>query len=1151
MTVTVNDVTGGTVGSDQSITSGNDVAAFTESVASTGSGTLSYQWQISTTSASAGFSDISGAISATYDHGTVTQNTWFKRITTSSQNSVGCTAESNVVAITVGASNNSPTTDDVTNSGTITYGDGATDIDNPSGTDSDGTVDNYKIKSLPTNGTLYYANGSTPVADEDILTITEANGLKYEPGDAGSDSFTLVAIDDDGAEDSTPATFTVSVSTKALTVTVAANDKTYDKTTDATVGTASLSGVETGDVVTIDASPSAWDFASANVGTGIAVTATTGSYTITGANAGNYTVMQPSGLSADITAKALIVTADAGQTKVYGASEPALNYTITGLVNGDVEGDLDTPVTIARAAGENVGTYTITPSAAADPNYSVSFVTSDFTITAVGLTVTADNKSKTYGGTDPELTYSITTGELESGDSFSGAITRASGENAGDYDITVGTLSAGTNYNITFIDGTFTITNAAPVAQNGSDEVTEVSGISGDLTSLVTDPNGDPITFSLVTDVTSGILTVNNDGTFSYVPAIGFVGTVTFTFEVCDNASPPSCVEATFSISVSEMDTDGDGINDSDEVGDSDNPKDSDEDGTPDYLDEDDDGDGVDTKDENYNGGSPVDDDTDGDGTPDYLDTDDDGDGISTVDEDVNKDGSPENDDQDNDGVPNYLDLDSDGDGISDEEEGDKDTDGDGIEDYLDEDSDGDGIPDSDEGNEDVDGDGIPDYLDEDADGDGIPDSEEGNEDLDGDGIPDNEDLDSDGDGIPDEDEGAEDTDGDGTPDYQDTDSDGDGIPDSEEGNDDTDGDGTPDYKDIDSDGDGIPDSEEGDTDTDGDGIPDYQDTDSDGDGIGDEDEGSGDSDGDGVPDNQDGDTDGDGISDEDEGNGDTDGDGIPDYQDDDSDGDGIPDSDEGNVDSDDDGIPDYQDTDSDGDGISDEDEGNGDSDGDGVPDNQDDDTDGDGISDEDEGSEDSDGDGIPDYQDEDSDNDGIPDSEEGEVDSDGDGTPDYQDTDSDNDGISDEEEGNIDTDGDGTPDYADTDSDNDGQEDSEESTIDDCDGDGIPDYQDPFSCEQLPVNEVFTPNFDGFNDNLIFEGIENFPNNRVTIFNRWGNVVWEIRQYDNDSNVFSGSVNAGGTLRNGSQLPDGTYFYVLDRGDGSDPDKGFVTIKK
>ncbi|WP_298950179.1 MBG domain-containing protein, partial [uncultured Polaribacter sp.] len=82
--------------------------------------------------------------------------------------------------------------------------------------------------------------------------------------------------------------------------------------------------------------------------------------------------------------------ADSGQTKVYGATDPALNYTITGFVNGDTESSLDTGVSIARATGEDVNSYTITPSGAVDSNYTVSFVTADFSITKAALTVTAD-----------------------------------------------------------------------------------------------------------------------------------------------------------------------------------------------------------------------------------------------------------------------------------------------------------------------------------------------------------------------------------------------------------------------------------------------------------------------------------------------------------------------------------------------------------------------------------------------------------------------------------------------------------------------------------------------------------------------------------------------------------------------------------------
>ena len=160
-----------------------------------------------------------------------------------------------------------------------------------------------------------------------------------------------------------------------------------------------------------------------------------GTYTITPSAAAdsNYAI---SFVTADfsITAAPLTVTAS-DQTKVYGATDPVLTYSITGFVNGDLESDLDTAVSISRAVGEAVGTYTITPSAAADSNYAISFVTADFSITAAPLTVTASDQTKVYGATDPVLTYSITgfvNGDLESDLDTGVSISRAVGEDCRD-----------------------------------------------------------------------------------------------------------------------------------------------------------------------------------------------------------------------------------------------------------------------------------------------------------------------------------------------------------------------------------------------------------------------------------------------------------------------------------------------------------------------------------------------------------------------------------------------------------------------------------------------------------------------------------------------------------------------------------------------
>ena len=96
-----------------------------------------------------------------------------------------------------------------------------------------------------------------------------------------------------------------------------------------------------------------------------------------------------------ITKASLTVTADSGQTKVYGATDPALTYTITGFQGTDNESSLDTGVSIARAIGEDVNTYTITPSAASDVNYSVSFVTAQFAITKASQSITFDSLTHT------------------------------------------------------------------------------------------------------------------------------------------------------------------------------------------------------------------------------------------------------------------------------------------------------------------------------------------------------------------------------------------------------------------------------------------------------------------------------------------------------------------------------------------------------------------------------------------------------------------------------------------------------------------------------------------------------------------------------------------------------------------------------------
>jgi len=102
LTVTINAITAGTIAADQQICSGGDPAAFTQSVAPTASGALSYQWQKSTDNCSSGFSNIAGAISATYDPPSgLTTTSYYRRVDTSTLSGVKCTAITNCVTVTI------------------------------------------------------------------------------------------------------------------------------------------------------------------------------------------------------------------------------------------------------------------------------------------------------------------------------------------------------------------------------------------------------------------------------------------------------------------------------------------------------------------------------------------------------------------------------------------------------------------------------------------------------------------------------------------------------------------------------------------------------------------------------------------------------------------------------------------------------------------------------------------------------------------------------------------------------------------------------------------------------------------------------------------------------------------------------------------
>ena len=219
----------------------------------------------------------------------------------------------------------------------------------------------------------------------------------------------------------------------------------------------SLSGFATGE-----------DATSAGVAGTPSCSVTTGS-----ANVGTYTeaiTCDPGTLAADnysfqagnkgnltITAKPITVTADP-QSNAYGSADPTLTYTAP---SGALESGDSFSGSLTRESGTNVGTYAIQQGTlTAGDNYNISFTGANLTITAKPITVTADNKSKVWGEQDPALTYSVSQNGLLSGDSFTGGLARQTGTTVGSYAINQDTLTAGNNYDITFVGATFTITPA-------------------------------------------------------------------------------------------------------------------------------------------------------------------------------------------------------------------------------------------------------------------------------------------------------------------------------------------------------------------------------------------------------------------------------------------------------------------------------------------------------------------------------------------------------------------------------------------------------------------------------------------------------------------------------------------------------------------
>ena len=236
---------------------------------------------------------------------------------------------------------------------------------------------------------------------------------------------------------------TLDIAPRPITVKADNKTKVYDNNTATDPElTATVTGAIVGDVINCTVSR--------------VVGQTVGEYAISvvaGENP-NYTVATTSGIFAITKRDATVIADNLGKT--YGSADPTLTATVTGTVGTETLN-----YTLFRDAGNTVGTYPITVTLGENPNYQVTATNGTFTISRAALTVEAEDKEKTFGEEDPELTATVIGLKYDDDeDVVSYTLSRTPGENIGTYTITPAGDAVQGNYNVTYVPGTLTISSS-------------------------------------------------------------------------------------------------------------------------------------------------------------------------------------------------------------------------------------------------------------------------------------------------------------------------------------------------------------------------------------------------------------------------------------------------------------------------------------------------------------------------------------------------------------------------------------------------------------------------------------------------------------------------------------------------------------------
>ncbi len=206
-----------------------------------------------------------------------------------------------------------------------------------------------------------------------------------------------------------------------------------------------------------------------------------GAVTITAKQSGNNDYYAAADVSQTITVSKATLTAKADdKTKIYGQSLPTFTQQITGYVNGDIQTVIDVLPMITTTATTNsaVGKYDLTISGGSDNNYDFVYTKGNLDVTKATITVTAEDKTKVYGSTNPTFTAkytgfvlnetpSVLTGSPE----LTTVATESSKIGAYTINLSLGTLQSA-NYDFMFVNAILTVNKAqlSVIAENKTRE---------------------------------------------------------------------------------------------------------------------------------------------------------------------------------------------------------------------------------------------------------------------------------------------------------------------------------------------------------------------------------------------------------------------------------------------------------------------------------------------------------------------------------------------------------------------------------------------------------------------------------------------------------------------------------------------------------